>query len=260
MELEGRIALVTGGGSGIGVAIAKRFAAAGATVVVADIARDRADRVARESGEAAFAYAFDVADPGAVATAMDDVVETVGAIDILVNNAGISMGNDILTIDPETWDRNLAIVLKGPYLCSRAVIPGMISKHRGAIVNIASVNGMSGLGEEPYSAAKAGLLNFTQNLAMRYGRDGIRVNAISPGTVRTPIWSERLKTDPDAFDRLASWYPLGRVGEPDDVAEAALFLASDRAAWITGVNLPVDGGLTAGRFRMQMDLQGEGKD
>jgi NAD(P)-dependent dehydrogenase (short-subunit alcohol dehydrogenase family) len=260
MELEGRITLVTGGGSGIGEAIAKRFAAAGATVVVADIARDRADRVAREIGEAAFAYAFDVADLGAVASAMGDVVDTVGAIDILVNNAGISMGNDILTIDPETWDRNLAIVLKGPYLCSRAVIPGMISKHWGAIVNIASVNGMSGLGEEPYSAAKAGLLNFTQNLAMRYGRDGIRVNAISPGTVRTPIWSERLKTDPDAFDRLASWYPLGRVGEPDDVAEAALFLASDRAAWITGVNLPVDGGLTAGRFHMQMDLQGEGKD
>jgi NAD(P)-dependent dehydrogenase (short-subunit alcohol dehydrogenase family) len=159
-------------------------------------------------------------------------------------------------IDPETWDRTLAVVLRGPYLCCRAVLPGMIARRRGVILNIASVNGLTGLGEEPYSAAKAGLINLTQNLAVKHGPDGIRANAIAPGTVRTPIWNARLAERPAVFDELAAWYPLGRVGEPADIAAAALFLASDDAAWITGVTLPVDGGLLAGSHRMARELSG----
>jgi meso-butanediol dehydrogenase / (S,S)-butanediol dehydrogenase / diacetyl reductase len=121
---------------------------------------------------------------------------------------------------------------------------------------IAPVNGLTGLGEEPYSAAKAGLINLTQNLAIKYGPYGVRANVICPGTVRTPIWDERLAQDPQIFERLACWYPLGRVGEADDIAKAALFLASDDASWITGTTLTVDGGLMAGSYRMAQELQG----
>jgi meso-butanediol dehydrogenase / (S,S)-butanediol dehydrogenase / diacetyl reductase len=121
---------------------------------------------------------------------------------------------------------------------------------------IAPVNGLTGLGEEPYSAAKAGLINLTQNLAIKYGPYGVRANVICPGTVRTPIWGERLAQDPQIFERLARWYPLGRVGETDDIAKAALFLASDDASWITGTTLTVDGGLMAGSYRMAQELQG----
>jgi NAD(P)-dependent dehydrogenase (short-subunit alcohol dehydrogenase family) len=189
------------------------------------------------------------------------VVETAldrfGRLDVLVNNAGVSLGDSVLDTDPATWDRNFAVVLKGAYHFTRAALPAMRERRRGVIVNVASVNGLLGLGEDAYSAAKAGLINFTQNLAVRYGADGIRANVICPGTVRTPIWRDTLARRPDVFERLAAWYPLGRVGEPDDVARAALFLASDDAAWITGAVLPVDGGLTAGLRRMALDLQGE---
>ncbi|MCA9861227.1 MAG: SDR family oxidoreductase, partial [Thermomicrobiales bacterium] len=141
-------------------------------------------------------------------------------------------------------------------LCSRLVIPGMAERQSGVILNIGSVNGLLAIGESAYSAAKAGMVNLTQNMAIHYGDDGIRVNLIAPGTIRTPIWDERLKAEPGAFEQLAPWYPLGRIGTPDDIAKAALFLCSDDASWITGVALPVDGGLTAGNYRFNKDLQG----
>jgi meso-butanediol dehydrogenase/(S,S)-butanediol dehydrogenase/diacetyl reductase len=143
-------------------------------------------------------------------------------------------------------------------LCSKALLPGMVSRRQGAIVNIASVNGLTGLGEEAYSAAKAGVVNLTKNMALKYGRHGVRVNVICPGTIQTPIWEPILAKDPQVFERLARWYPLGRVGQPADIAKAALFLASDDAAWITGTTLVVDGGLLAGNFRMGQELMGEG--
>src|SRR5699024_3008150 len=117
--------------------------------------------------------------------------------------------------------------LKGVFFSAKAVLPDMLEAGRGAIVTISSVNGQAGIGEEPYSAAKAGVINFTKNLATRYGPQGIRANCIAPGTIRTPIWQSRLDRDPDAFERIAKWYPLGRVGEAEDIANAALFLASD---------------------------------
>lgn len=260
MRLAGRVALITGGGSGIGEAIGRLYAREGAAIIVADLIAERAERVAAsfvESGGRAIASVFDVAEPESVNSAIL-AATAFGPIDILVNNAALSVGDDVLTIEPEVWDRNLAVVLRGPYLCSRAVLPSMIERRRGVIINIASVNGMTGLGEEPYSAAKAGLLNLTQNMAIKYGQFGVRVNAISPGTVRTPIWSERLAEAPDVFETLSAWYPLQRVGEPEDIANAALFLASDESSFITGVNLPVDGGLTAGNYGMSQNLQGNG--
>ncbi len=259
MRLAGEIALVTGGGSGIGQGIARRFASEGAVVIVADKIEERASATAgaiREAGGSAIALTLDVTVEGDVSAEFQRVARNVGPVTILVNNAGLSVGADVTTMTTDEWDCNFDVVIKAAFLCSRAVLPAMIEAKRGVILNIASVNGMFGIGEDAYSAAKAGLLNLTQNLAIRHGKHGIRVNAISPGTVRTPIWNERLARDPGVFDSLDAWYPLGRVGEVDDVANAALFLCSGEAAWITGVNLPVDGGLTAGSVRMIDDLGG----
>jgi NAD(P)-dependent dehydrogenase (short-subunit alcohol dehydrogenase family) len=262
MQLQKRVALVTGGGSGIGQAIAQHFAAAGARVVVADLDQQRAEttvRLIEEAGGAALAVAADVADATAVAKMGARAEEVYGAVDILVNNAAIAEGDDILTLAEETWERNLAVVLKSVFLCSKILLPGMIARRHGAIVNISSVNGLTGLGEEAYSAAKAGVINLTRNMAVKYGRYGVRANVICPGTVQTPIWEAVRQKDPAVFDKLARWYPLGRVGLPEDVAKAALFLASDDAAWITGATLVVDGGLMAGNSRMGQDLLGAGE-
>jgi meso-butanediol dehydrogenase / (S,S)-butanediol dehydrogenase / diacetyl reductase len=260
MRLHNRIALITGAGSGIGEAIARLFAEEGARIAVVDLRQERAQRTVeaiRAAGGEAMAIAADVSNADEVTAIARQVQEAWGPVEILVNNAAISQGDDIRTIDEATWDLNLAVVLKGAFLCSKALVPGMIERRRGAIVNIASVNGLTGLGEEPYSAAKAGLLNLTQNMAIKYGQYNVRANAICPGTVRTPIWQERVDQDPEIFERLAAWYPLGRVGEPEDIAKAALFLASDDAAWITGAILNVDGGLMAGSYRMSRALGGE---
>lgn len=257
MRLAGEIALVTGGGSGIGRGIAQRFAAEGAVVIVADKDAQRAAETAAAisaDGHQAMALTLDVTQERDVAKAFERVAEALGSVSILVNNAGLSVGSDTATMTDDEWDRNFDVVLKGAFHCARAALPAMIAAGRGVILNIASVNGMTGIGEDGYSAAKAGLLNLTRNLAVRHGPHGIRVNAISPGTIRTPIWKERLAREPAVFERLGPWYPLGRVGEVDDVVRAALFLCSDEAAWITGVNLPVDGGLTAGSLRMSEDL------
>jgi NAD(P)-dependent dehydrogenase (short-subunit alcohol dehydrogenase family) len=261
MRLQDQVALITGAGSGIGQAIAERFAGEGARIVVADRILARAETTAEKitaAGGVAAPVFVEVADVEAVAAMSARAIELFGRVDLLVNNAAVAEGDDILTFDEAIWDRNVDVVLKGVFLCSRALLPGMVARQRGAIVNIASVNGLTGLGEEAYSAAKAGVINLTQNMALKYGRQGVRVNVICPGTIRTPIWEPILQKDPAVFERLARWYPLGRVGAPEDVAKAALFLASDDAAWITGATLVVDGGLMAGNFRMGQELLGEG--
>jgi len=144
--------------------------------------------------------------------------------------------------------------LKGAFLCSKAVLPAMIERRSGVIVNVSSVNGLAFFGDEAYSAAKAGMISLTQGIAVRYGRFGVRCVAVAPGTIRTPIWQDRVEKEPAIFERLAKWYPLGRVGEPEDVASAVLFLASSEASWITGTVLRVDGGLLAGSYRMTREL------
>jgi NAD(P)-dependent dehydrogenase (short-subunit alcohol dehydrogenase family) len=258
MRLNDRIALITGGGSGIGRAIALLFAQEGGQVVVADLRDERAQETAEQiqrAGGTALAIAADVAQRNAVNQMVQRARERFGRVDVLVNNAAIAVGDDILTIDEHVWQQNLDVVLKSVFLCSKAVLPGMIERQQGAIVNIASVNGLTGLGEEAYGAAKAGVINLTQNMAVKYGQYRVRANVICPGTIHTPIWASRLAQDPTLFDRLAAWYPLGRVGQPTDVANAALFLASDDAAWITGAVLNVDGGLMAGNYRMGQALE-----
>ncbi len=260
MQLSNRVALVTGGGSGIGRAICLRFAQEGATVVAVDLVLARAEEtigIVKAAGGSGLALQADVADDAAIHHAVQLALNAYSVVDILVNNAAISQGSDILTIDEATWDLNLAVVLKSVFLVSRAVLPSMLAQKRGAIVNISSVNGLTGIGEEPYSAAKAGVINLTKNLAVRYGSQGVRANVICPGTIQTPIWAERLKKEPGIFAKLEKWYPLGRVGQPEDVANAALFLASDQAAWITGAVLNVDGGLMAGTYRFSQELAGE---
>lgn len=261
MRLADRVVVITGAGSGIGRVMAKRFAAEGAKVVVADRNGDRAAETADGIGAGrALATTTDVtvaADVDAMVAAGE---EAFGPIDVLVNNAAVCAGDDILKIDEATWDADVTGVLKSAFLCSKRVLPGMIERGGGAIVNIASVNGLGYFGNEAYSAAKAGMINLTQSIAARYGRHGIRANAIAPGSIRTPIWNERVEKEPEVFDTLVKWYPLGRLGESDDVAAAALFLASAEAAWVSGAVLRVDGGLMAGYPLMADELLVESRE
>lgn len=260
MRLRQRVALITGGGSGIGRAIATLFASEGASIVAVDLAADAAAETAslvHSTGGAALGVQADVSDTAAVEHAVTAARAKFGTIDILVNNAGISDADTVLDLDEAAWSRNVDVVLKSVFLCSRAVLPGMIERKNGVILNIASVNGMTALGESSYSAAKAGVINLTANMAIHFGDKGIRVNCIAPGTVRTPIWKDRVKKNPAVFDKLIPWYALGRVGEVDDIAKPALFLCCDDSAWITGVTLPVDGGLTCGAYRFHRELHKE---
>ena len=224
LRLQDRVAFVTGGGSGIGQAIGEVFAAEGAKVVAAGLTRSKTEAVARRieaSGGEALGITIDVADSASVQTAIQLSFDRFGRVDILVNNAGLSVGDTILDFDEAAWDRNLDVVLKGIYLCSRAVLPGMIERGAGVILNVSSVNGLTGLGESAYSAAKAGMINLTQNMAIHFGPNGVRVNCIAPGTIRTPIWGARVEKEPQVFDKLAKVYPLGRVNEVGDVAPEA---------------------------------------
>jgi NAD(P)-dependent dehydrogenase (short-subunit alcohol dehydrogenase family) len=263
MRFQGRVAIITGSGSGLGRVLAHRFAAEGAAVVVADVVGQRATTVADEISEAggkSLAQTTDVTNAADVEALLGATREAFGSVEILINNAAKATDADFLDVSEEAWDEDVAIALKGSFLCSQAVLADMTENRSGVILNISSVNALAYFGNEAYSAAKAGILSLTRSLAVRYGPFGVRVNAIAPGTLRTPAWEQRRQTDPDVFERISKWYPLGRIGEPEDVAGAALFLASDEAAWISGAVLPVDGGLTAGNMEMAREIINESDD
>ena len=263
MRFQGRVAIITGSGSGLGRVLAHRFAAEGAAVVVADVVGQRATTVADEISEAggrSLAQTTDVTNAADIEAMVGAARETFGSVEILVNNAAKATDADFLDVSEETWDEDVAIALKGSFLCSQAVLEDMTENRSGVILNISSVNALAYFGNEAYSAAKAGILSLTRSLAVRYGPFGVRVNAIAPGTLRTQAWEQRQQKDPEVFERVAKWYPLGRIGEPEDVAGAALFLASDEATWISGTVLPVDGGLTAGNMEMAREIIGESDD
>ncbi len=260
MRFRDKVVIVTGSGSGIGRALAIRFASEGAKVGVVDQLGDRAQSVIaeiQESGGKAMAQHADVSSGSDVESMAATVTKELGPVDILVNNAAIGEGDDVVNMEEQVWERDVDIVLKSVFLCSKAVLPSMIQRGGGVIINIASVNGIIALGNEAYSAAKAGVISLTQSIAVRYGVHGVRCNAVAPGTIRTPSWEKRVDRDPLVFQRLVKWYPLGRIGEPDDVANAVLFLASDEASWITGSVLCVDGGLLAGNLAMTRDILAE---
>ncbi|TRV73983.1 SDR family oxidoreductase [Streptomyces sp. 130] len=245
-RFDGYAVLITGAGRGIGAATARLMAAEGARVLVTDLDGERAESVAAEiraSGFAAEATACDVADRAAVEAAVAHAVETFGGLDVLVNNAYSCSLDSTLFEDEqdETWHRDLDVSLGGAYRCSRAAMPHLAASGRGAIVSIGSVNGVQDFGNHAYSAAKAGLASLTRTLAGHAGPRGVRANLVVPGTIRTDAWAGREAE----LDRVTPLYPLGRVGEPEDIAKAVAFLASSDAEWITGTSLCVDGGLTA---------------
>ncbi|HZA77284.1 MAG TPA: SDR family NAD(P)-dependent oxidoreductase [Acidimicrobiales bacterium] len=253
IDLEGRRALVTGGGQGVGRATARSLADAGASVVVNDVVADRAEAVAAEiradGGEADIAP-FDVTDRGAVRAAIDGL----GGVDILVNNAG-NAGTEGFTemvpfadTDPDTWDRFFRINLFGVMYCTHAALPSMIAKREGRVITIVSDAGRFGDAYlAPYAAAKAGAAGFCRSVAREMGRHGITVNCVSLGTVRTPATTagdEPDDLDDEAMRRRLSQYIIRRRGEPADVAAMVTYLASPLASWITGQTYPVNGGYT----------------
>lgn len=248
-RFEGRTALVTGGSVGIGRAFAERAAKEGAQVIVTDLHLSEAEGTARALPGTArhAALALDVTDDGSVRQAIDQAVTDHGHLDVLVNVAGGDTDHPAFeATDDDVWHRMLDLNLLGTVRTCRAAVPHLRRTGRSpVIVNVSSVNGLTALGSEPYSAAKAALGSVTANLAAALGPDGIRVNAVAPATIRTRVWDGQ----PGGADRLRDLYPLGRVGEPADVASAIAFLASDDAAWITGHVLPVDGGLLTGPGR-----------
>ncbi|GAA2447517.1 SDR family NAD(P)-dependent oxidoreductase [Agromyces soli] len=254
-DFGGRRVLVTGGASGIGLTIAARFAAAGAHPVVVDVDEDALAAVCGLV-PGATAIRLDVTD----AAAVTDFAAAHGPFDVAVNNAMICGDDDFLSATPEQLRREVDVNLVAPMLVTRAVLPAMVDRGAGAIVNVSSINALQHLGNEAYSAAKAGLQSLTRSVATEYGRHGVRCNAIALGTVDTPYWSERRAADPGVLDRLERWYPLRRIGTPEDAAAAVLFFASSAARWITGAVLTVDGGFTAGNLRMSDDIHGERRD
>ena len=242
--MANKVAIVTGGSGDIGQAIAKRLLLDHDNVILADRDIAGAQAAAHDIGKGCTAFQLDVTDTNACA-ALAKYTATLGDLKTLVNNAGAARAVSLQSTTLEDWQADRALNLDASFIVFKAVADQLIGTP-GSVVNIASVNGISVFGHPAYSAAKAGMIHLTRLIAVEYGQFGVRANTIAPGTVRTRAWEARAADNPAVFDDAAAHYALGRIVRPNDVAEAVGFLASDLAAAITGICLPVDCGLTAG--------------
>jgi NAD(P)-dependent dehydrogenase (short-subunit alcohol dehydrogenase family) len=247
-RLDGKVCVITGAGGGMGREAAILFSEEGAQVCVADVNLEAAESVANESRDA-FAHQVDVADEASVKAMMDATAERYGGIDVLYNNAGISPSDDASVLDTgvDAWDRVQAVNTKGVFLCCKHGIPHLQQRGGGSVINVASFVAILGAATSQisYTASKGAVLSMTRELAVQFARENIRVNALCPGPVETPLLLSIFGDDPAALERRRTHWPMGRLAKPREIVNGALFLASDESSYVTGSTFLVDGGLTA---------------
>jgi NAD(P)-dependent dehydrogenase (short-subunit alcohol dehydrogenase family) len=247
-RLDGKVAVITGAGGGMGREAALLFTAEGARVCVADVDAEAAAQTAADAGDA-FAFEVDVADSASVERMMRETAGRFGGIDVLYNNAGISPADDagILETEPDAWDRVQVVNAKGVFLCCKHGIPHLLERGGGSVINVASFVALLGAATSQisYTASKGAVLAMTRELAVQFARQGIRCNALCPGPVETPLLLNIYGSDPAALERRRIHWPTGRLAKPREIVNAALFLASDESSYVNGAVFTVDGGLTA---------------
>jgi NAD(P)-dependent dehydrogenase (short-subunit alcohol dehydrogenase family) len=247
-RLDGKVAVITGAAGGIGREAALLFSREGASVVVADMTRDAGEQTALECGSAVFEQ-VNVSEPDSVQALYSAAVRRFGGIDILYNNAGIMPPDDdsILVTEPDAWDRVQAVNARGVFLCCKFGIPALLERGGGSVINVASFVALMGAATSQiaYTASKGAVLSMSRELAVQFARQGIRVNALCPGPVETPLLMRLFSDDPAAYERRRVHLPMGRLATAREIANAALFLASDESSYVNGATFLVDGGLSA---------------
>jgi NAD(P)-dependent dehydrogenase (short-subunit alcohol dehydrogenase family) len=247
-RLEGKVCVITGAGGGMGREAALLFSEEGAQVCVADVDGDAAEKTATDARDA-FAVQVDVADVESVQRMYAETASRYGGIDVLYNNAGISPGDDasILDTEPDAWQRVQDVNTKGVYLCCKHGIPHLLERGGGSVINVASFVALVGAATSQisYTASKGAVLSLSRELAVQFARQGVRVNALCPGPVETPLLLRIFGDDPAAYERRRIHLPMGRLAKPREIVYAALFLASDESSYVNGATFVVDGGLTA---------------